>query len=239
MRKRRTTTFWTDAARATLRAAQCVCARMANRRRQVPREYAHREVGDLLSAHRIAEGLHDGDRVLDIGCGNGHLLRDLMLYRRIDGVGVDLSPQPGPEGIRLSAYDGWTVPFDDGAFDVVCIAYVLHHLSPNHVGRLLREGVRVARRRLIVIEDSLERLSTLYRWRNRLHLIESNLEYRAASSRYRDTADDRMFLTHAEWQRLLSSLPSVGAVRVESLAPFYPYAHHTLMEVDVGAVRPP
>src|SRR5205823_922005 len=56
---------------------QSAAARLANRGRSVPRDYLAYDVSKLLRAERLAQRLRDGDEVLDVGCGNGHLLRDL------------------------------------------------------------------------------------------------------------------------------------------------------------------
>ena len=97
--------------------------------------------------------LRAGDRVLDVGCGNGEFGKLLMEHptspEGLEFRGVE------PEGlvrdgtaIPVSAFDGVRLPFDDGAFDVVLLTDVLHHAAEP--GPLLAECVRVARRRVIV-----------------------------------------------------------------------------------------
>jgi SAM-dependent methyltransferase len=102
------------------------------------------------SARRIAPWLTGEDRVLDIGAGDCHL--DIELGRRI---GCAVSPVDVADANRtplpLQLYDGRTLPFGDGSFDVGLLLFVLHHAEdPAH---LLREAARVCRRRIIAFED--------------------------------------------------------------------------------------
>ncbi|OGZ33750.1 MAG: hypothetical protein A2174_01610 [Candidatus Portnoybacteria bacterium RBG_13_41_18] len=99
----------------------------------------------------LAEYAHAGDRVLDLGCGNGRLV-DLFKGRPIEYFGIDNSTKL--IGIAKSKYptqefqvfDGLRIPFEDNYFDkIYCIA-VLHHIPGkelrqeflNEVGRVLK-----------------------------------------------------------------------------------------------------
>ncbi len=105
----------------------------------------------LLSA--IIPHLRPGDRVLDVGCGNGTLGRAIMDDPRCPkGVVVEGLERVarGGEPITVHAYPGGTMPFPDGAFDAVIVADVLHH--EENPGALLAECRRVSRR-LVIIKD--------------------------------------------------------------------------------------
>jgi SAM-dependent methyltransferase len=67
----------------------------------------------------------------------------------IDGIDVRLRADAA---FPIKAFDGKSVPFDNGSFDVVMLVDVLHH-TDDPIG-LLREAVRVARQ-AIVIKDHL------------------------------------------------------------------------------------
>ena len=98
----------------------------------------------------IAPHLREGDRLLDVGCGGGALAA--ALARAVPGLhaeGAETHPRGG-EPIPVTAYDGRTLPFGDGAFDVLTVADVLHH-DPDPVA-VLRECARVASR-LVIVKD--------------------------------------------------------------------------------------
>lgn len=96
-----------------------------------------------------------GLRVLDIGCGNGALLRALA-PRFAAGVGVDTSPgmiaravAHGDAGgkLRFAAIDGPRLPFPDASFDVVTSLLSFRYLDwdpiMNEIRRVLAPGGRL------------------------------------------------------------------------------------------------
>ena len=97
---------------------------------------------------------HLGDtsqlKALDVGCGVG--LTDKFLaghFRELHGVDVDASSlksaaEANPDA-RYSLYDGRTLPYPDGAFDLVFAVNVLHHVKPSLWPGFVGEMRRVAR----------------------------------------------------------------------------------------------
>jgi len=107
-------------------------------------------------------GVRAGERVLDVGCGSGVVTRDMA--RRIGpagrAVGIDPSPQflvvarelaegAGLRG-RVEFLEGsaLSLPFPDGAFDVVVAVTVLSHTPGGEsaipeMARVVRPGGRV------------------------------------------------------------------------------------------------
>ena len=99
----------------------------------------------------IAEMVKPGARVLDIGCGDGTLLRLLAEKRDVEGRGIELS-QAGvnscvAQGLSVIQGDADTdlVYYPDLAFDYAILSQTIQATySPRHVlEQLLRIGKRV------------------------------------------------------------------------------------------------
>jgi len=108
-----------------------------------------------------------GIRLLDIGCGNGHFLRQVMAaFPRMPATGLDLSPAYAAEAReRLSPWRQVEVvqgaieqaPFEDASFDSATCVYLFHELPP----RVRRDAVREIARLLkpggiFVLADSIQ-----------------------------------------------------------------------------------
>ena len=101
-------------------------------------------------AYLLASTLEDGDRVLDVGAGDGRISRQIFDQRpsvSIDGIDVLLQKD---SFMPVRQFDGSRIPYENNSFDVVLFVDVLHH-TDNAV-TLLREARRVATR-AIVIKD--------------------------------------------------------------------------------------
>ena len=88
--------------------------------------------------------------ILDVGCGDGQLAKELTTARpdlKISGVDV---LERADCAISMQAFDGETIPFENDTFDAILLADVLHHTTDPC--RLLKEAMRVSRE-LIVIKD--------------------------------------------------------------------------------------
>lgn len=96
----------------------------------------------------IVPHLREGDRVLDVGCGGGALAEACMAAcsgARFEGL--ERVPR-GAEPIPVIRLEGDAFPFEDGVFDVVLLADVVHHEARPL--ELLRECRRVARRAVLL-----------------------------------------------------------------------------------------
>jgi len=105
----------------------------------------------VLSRH-LAQHMPIGVRVLDVGCGDGHvaaLLGGLRQDIQVRGLDVKVREQTQ---IPIEAFDGRSLPCADNAYDVVMFVDVLHHTDDPMV--LLHEAERVAGQS-IIIKDHL------------------------------------------------------------------------------------
>jgi ubiquinone/menaquinone biosynthesis C-methylase UbiE len=98
----------------------------------------------------LADLAGEASSLLDVGAGDGEVARSvakLVGAGRVEGVDVLVQPNGH---VPVTPYDGERLPFDAGAFDVVLVSDVLHHVaSPEQV---LAEALRVAAR-AVVIKD--------------------------------------------------------------------------------------
>ena len=105
----------------------------------------------VLSSH-ILKLLPPTGTVLDVGCGNGVISRQLMDTRpQLSIQGIDVLKRPEC-AIPMESYDGKHFPSNDNSVDTVIFVDVLHH-TDDPLG-LLREATRVARQS-IVVKDHL------------------------------------------------------------------------------------
>ncbi len=95
-------------------------------------------------------GLKPGDRVLDVGCAKGFLVKDLMkACPGLEVFGIDVSEYAvmncEPEVVgRLHVGNAMHLPFPDGSFQAVLSINTVHNLERDGCVRALREMERVA-----------------------------------------------------------------------------------------------
>lgn len=93
------------------------------------------------------------ESVLDFGCGDLSLAKTLKSRNpslTITGVDV-VNVKDKPSEISFFTYNGSQLPFKDRTFDTTISFYVFHHCKDVEVS--LRECVRVAKKRIIVVES--------------------------------------------------------------------------------------
>lgn len=87
-------------------------------------------------------------RVLDVGCGDGLLSAAICAKRPdLEIRGLDVLPRKRSY-IAVELFNGSTIPFADGSFDVVLFSDVLHHTEDASV--LLREARRVSKQHVLI-----------------------------------------------------------------------------------------
>lgn len=112
---------------------------------------------DRDRAELIAQAsLRPGMRALDVGCGTGSLVLDLLRsHPGVEVVGLDPNAPAlrraerklARAGARAELVQGYgdALPMGDGSFDRVFSSYMLHHVPPEARGATLREVRRVLR----------------------------------------------------------------------------------------------
>ena len=143
-------------------------------------------VGDGRPAEPVAPPI----TVLDVGNGGADipvalLERAARRGARLEITGIDSRPEvlaaavgadrrlTAAAGLTLHVGDGRSLPYPDGAFDVVHCSLVVHHLAPADVEGLLREMSRVARRGVVVNDLVRGRLAYVGAWLL-AHLLTTN-----------------------------------------------------------------
>ena len=103
-------------------------------------------------------GLKPGDRVLDVGCAKGFLVKDLLALG-IDAYGVDVSRYAlmncEPEVVgRLQLGSADSLLFPDGSFDCVLSLNTIHNLPRPRAVRAIEEIQRLSGGKAFVQVDS-------------------------------------------------------------------------------------
>jgi SAM-dependent methyltransferase len=110
---------------------------------EVKAEYLRKVV-----ARRLGEA--KAPRMLDVGCGHG-LIHPYLRSFGYDLVGAEVAVEvlalarlANPD-VPYVGYDGSTLPFSSGSFDLTLAVCVMHHVPPAHWHGFLREMRRVLR----------------------------------------------------------------------------------------------
>jgi ubiquinone/menaquinone biosynthesis C-methylase UbiE len=105
-------------------------------------------------------GLKAGDKVLDVGCAKGFLVKDLMsVCKGLEVFGIDISEYAlmhcEPEIVgRLHLGSAENLPFPDNSFNCVISINTIHNLTREKVIDALKEIQRVSKGKSFVQVDS-------------------------------------------------------------------------------------
>jgi ubiquinone/menaquinone biosynthesis C-methylase UbiE len=105
-------------------------------------------------------GLRPGDRVLDVGCAKGFLVKDFMkASRSLEAFGLDISRYAlmncEPEVVgRLHLGTATDLPFPDGSFKAAISLNTVHNFDRDGCIKALQELQRVSNGRAFVQVDS-------------------------------------------------------------------------------------
>ncbi len=120
----------------------------------------------------IAAWIPKGASVLDLGCGDGSLLRYLKETRAVRGYGVEINDPDivscianGVNVIQNDLESGLS-DFEDGSFDFVILSQTLQ--ATRHTEALIREMLRVGREGIVSFPN-------FGHWQNRLGVLLGNM----------------------------------------------------------------
>jgi len=160
-----------------------------------PPEYA-------LRSRFLLEHVAAGERVLDVGCGEGCFASELA-RAGASVVGIDVAEEPlrrareRDPGLDLRVVEaGGSWPLDDASFDVVWAGETIEHVADtagwlSEIRRVLRPGGRL----LLSTPDH-----------GRLRVLWLGLSRRAFDAHFDPRADHLRFYTRAGLSRLLGEL---------------------------------
>jgi methionine biosynthesis protein MetW len=116
----------------------------------------------------IAEWVRPVSRVLDLGCGDGTLLKYLSSQRGVTGYGVEIADEKvlacvknGVNVIQGDLERGLT-EFEDQSFDYVILSQTLQAVKNSE--RIIRDMLRVGREGIVTFPN-------FGYWKNRLHIL--------------------------------------------------------------------
>ena len=120
----------------------------------------------------IAAWIPQGASVLDLGCGDGSLLRYLQGTNKVQGYGVEISDdnivaciQNQVDVIQGDLESGLS-GFESNAFDYVILSQTLQ--ATRHTEPLMQEMLRVGREGIVSFPN-------FGYWRNRMNILQGNM----------------------------------------------------------------
>ncbi|RFC32612.1 MAG: methionine biosynthesis protein MetW [Candidatus Nitrotoga sp. MKT] len=120
----------------------------------------------------IAAWIPQGASVLDLGCGDGSLLRYLQGTSKVQGYGVEISDDNIVACIRNQVnviqgdLESGLSGFESNAFDYVILSQTLQ--ATRHTEPLMQEMLRVGREGIVSFPN-------FGYWRNRMDILQGNM----------------------------------------------------------------
>lgn len=120
----------------------------------------------------IASWIPRGASVLDLGCGDGSLLRYLKETRRVRGYGVEINDMDIvsciANGVNViqNDLDAGLSDFEDSAFDFVLLSQTLQ--ATRHTEPLIQEMLRVGREGIVSFPN-------FGYWKSRLNVLQGHM----------------------------------------------------------------
>jgi len=153
--------------------------------------------------------LFPADKVLDVGCGNGIVTRELQKKFRCNMAGTDILKYADVDLPFYPITQEDRLPFSDNSFDVAMFNDVLHHTA--NPDTILKEAARVAKR-VLIFEIKPTIIAKMYDVLiNKIHNPRMPVPLNLKDQK--------------EWQDLFSELGFSYTTRIVPKPVFYPFTH--------------
>lgn len=155
--------------------------------------------------------LKKGDRVLDLGCGDGILSEILQNAFVLKLTGCDIENYLWKKIPFVAMGNESILPFPDNSFDTVMVNDMLHHISYSNQKKLLREALRVSNK-VLIFEDEPTLVGLLADWIvNKFHNLHMPVTLTHKN--------------HLQWVKLFESMEIRYKYRKIHRPFFYPFSH--------------
>ena len=152
-----------------------------------------------------------GEKVLDVGCGNGVVSIFLKNELKVKLEGCDIDDYLSQDIKFTKMSRGNKLPFKNRSFDVVMFNDVLHHMSKKNQIDLIKESLRVGKKVLIFEVNPTFVAKIFDLFLNKIHNPRMNIPF--------------TFRSIDDWQSLFEEEGYRAQVKIIRRPLLYPFSH--------------